>query len=53
MMAEKNMVEAVRDAMFEEMKRDPRIIVMGEDVEEGASSARRRGSSMGLRTLGA
>lgn len=34
-MAEKNMIEAVRDAMFEEMKRDPSIIVMGEDVEEG------------------
>jgi 2-oxoisovalerate dehydrogenase E1 component beta subunit len=29
------MVEAVRDAMFEEMKRDERIIVMGEDVGEG------------------
>ncbi len=34
-MAEKTMVEAVRDAMFEEMKRDERIIVMGEDVGEG------------------
>ncbi len=34
-MAEKTMVEAVREAMFEEMKRDERIIVMGEDVGEG------------------
>jgi 2-oxoisovalerate dehydrogenase E1 component beta subunit len=34
-MAEKTMVEAIRDAMYEEMKRDERIIVMGEDVEEG------------------
>jgi 2-oxoisovalerate dehydrogenase E1 component beta subunit len=34
-MAEKTMIEAVRDAMFEEMKRDERIIVMGEDVGEG------------------
>lgn len=34
-MAEKTMIEAVREAMFEEMKRDERIIVMGEDVEEG------------------
>ncbi|HET8945047.1 MAG TPA: alpha-ketoacid dehydrogenase subunit beta [Dehalococcoidia bacterium] len=34
-MAEKTMVEAVRDAMMEEMKRDERIIVMGEDVGEG------------------
>ncbi|MBI2914137.1 MAG: alpha-ketoacid dehydrogenase subunit beta [Chloroflexi bacterium] len=34
-MAEKTMVEAVRDAMSEEMKRDERIIVMGEDVGEG------------------
>ena len=34
-MAEKNMVEAVRDAMSEEMKRDPRVIVLGEDVANG------------------
>ncbi len=34
-MAEKTMVEAVRDAMSEEMKRDERVIVMGEDVGEG------------------
>jgi 2-oxoisovalerate dehydrogenase E1 component beta subunit len=34
-MAEKNMVEAIHDAMFEEMKRDERIIVLGEDVGEG------------------
>jgi pyruvate dehydrogenase E1 component beta subunit len=42
-MAEKTMVEAVRDAMFEEMKRDERIIVMGEDVGEGGFSGRRMG----------
>jgi len=34
-MAEKTMIEAVHDAMFEEMQRDERIIVMGEDVGEG------------------
>jgi 2-oxoisovalerate dehydrogenase E1 component beta subunit len=34
-MAEKTMVEAVRDAMFEEMKQDERIMIMGEDVGEG------------------
>src|SRR6476619_3979745 len=34
-MAEKTMLEAVHDAMFEEMKRDERIILMGEDVGEG------------------
>jgi 2-oxoisovalerate dehydrogenase E1 component beta subunit len=34
-MAEKTMVEAIRDAMFEEMKRDERVILMGEDVGEG------------------
>src|SRR5436309_13913169 len=34
-MDEKNMVEAIHGAMFEEMKRDDRIIVMGEDVGEG------------------
>ena len=34
-MAEKTMVEAVRDAMSEEMKRDERVILMGEDVEGG------------------
>jgi 2-oxoisovalerate dehydrogenase E1 component beta subunit len=34
-MTEKTMVEAVRDAMFEEMKRDERVILMGEDVGEG------------------
>jgi len=34
-MAERNMVEAVNDAMMEEMKRDPRVIIMGEDVGEG------------------
>lgn len=34
-MAEKTMLEAVHDAMFEEMKRDESIIVMGEDVGEG------------------
>src|SRR3990172_13226857 len=34
-MAEKTMIEAVRDAMFEEMKRDDRVVLMGEDVGEG------------------
>ena len=34
-MAEKNMVEAIHDAMFEEMKRDERVILMGEDVGQG------------------
>ena len=34
-MAEKTMIEAVRDAMQEEMKRDESIIVMGEDVGGG------------------
>ena len=34
-MAERNMVEAVNDAMMEEMRRDPRVIIMGEDVGEG------------------
>jgi 2-oxoisovalerate dehydrogenase E1 component beta subunit len=34
-MAEKNMVEAINEAMAEEMRRDPRVLVMGEDVGEG------------------
>src|SRR5207247_7782277 len=34
-MTEQTMVEANQEAMFEEMKRDDRIIVMGEDVGEG------------------
>ncbi len=34
-MAEKTMIEAVRDAMHLEMKRDQRVIVMGEDVGQG------------------
>lgn len=34
-MAEKNMIEAVHDAMFEEMRRDESVIVLGEDVGEG------------------
>lgn len=34
-MAEKTMVEAIRDGMFEEMQRDERVILMGEDVGEG------------------
>jgi len=34
-MAEKTMIEAVHDAMQEEMRRDRRVIVMGEDVGEG------------------
>ena len=31
-MAEKNVVQAVHDTMFEEMKRDDRVVVLGEDV---------------------
>src|SRR3989304_5739488 len=31
-MAVKTMIEAVRDALYEEMARDPSIIVLGEDV---------------------
>jgi 2-oxoisovalerate dehydrogenase E1 component beta subunit len=31
-MPTKSVLEAIRDGMFEEMKRDPRVIVMGEDV---------------------
>lgn len=31
-MPTKNVLEAVREAMYEEMKRDERVIVMGEDV---------------------
>jgi 2-oxoisovalerate dehydrogenase E1 component beta subunit len=34
-MAERTMVEAVHDAMLEEMRRDGRVIVMGEDVGQG------------------
>ena len=34
-MAVKRMIEAVREALFEEMRRDPSVIVLGEDV--GAS----------------
>lgn len=34
-MSEKTMVEAVLEAMRDEMKRDPRVLVMGEDVGEG------------------
>lgn len=34
-MAEVNMVEAVRDAIADEMRRDPSVLIMGEDVEEG------------------
>ena len=34
-MAEKTLIEAVHDAMWDEMKRDERIFVMGEDVGEG------------------
>jgi 2-oxoisovalerate dehydrogenase E1 component beta subunit len=29
------MIEAIRDGMFEEMKRDERVMLMGEDVGEG------------------
>ena len=34
-MPEVNMIEAVRDAMAEEMRRDPRIMILGEDVGQG------------------
>jgi 2-oxoisovalerate dehydrogenase E1 component beta subunit len=34
-MAEVNMLEAVREGIGEEMRRDPSVIIMGEDVEEG------------------
>ncbi len=34
-MAEKTMVEAVRDALSDEMKRDERVFVLGEDVGSG------------------
>lgn len=34
-MAEKTMIEAVHDAIQEEMRRDPSVIIMGEDVGEG------------------
>ncbi|HEY5639994.1 MAG TPA: alpha-ketoacid dehydrogenase subunit beta [Dehalococcoidia bacterium] len=34
-MAEKTMVEAVRDALSDEMKRDDRVFVLGEDVGGG------------------
>jgi 2-oxoisovalerate dehydrogenase E1 component beta subunit len=34
-MAEKTMIEAVHDAIRDEMTRDPSIIIMGEDVGEG------------------
>src|SRR3989337_4359901 len=42
-MAERNMVEAVNDAMMEEMRRDPGVIVMGEDVGEGGLSRAAQG----------
>ncbi|MEA2509097.1 MAG: 2-oxoisovalerate dehydrogenase component beta subunit [Actinomycetota bacterium] len=31
-MTEKNMVQTIRDTLFEEMKRDERVLVLGEDV---------------------
>ena len=31
-MAEKSYIEAIRDALFEEMTRDPAVFLMGEDV---------------------
>jgi 2-oxoisovalerate dehydrogenase E1 component beta subunit len=34
-MAERNMIEAVHDAIQDEMRRDSSIIIMGEDVGEG------------------
>jgi acetoin:2,6-dichlorophenolindophenol oxidoreductase subunit beta len=32
-MSRKNFLEAIRDAQFEEMRRDPRVFMMGEDLE--------------------
>jgi 2-oxoisovalerate dehydrogenase E1 component beta subunit len=34
-MATKTVLEALRDALHDEMQRDQRVLVMGEDVEEG------------------
>src|SRR4030067_2881665 len=34
-MATKTVIEALRDALHEEMQRDESVLVMGEDVEEG------------------
>jgi 2-oxoisovalerate dehydrogenase E1 component beta subunit len=34
-MATKTVIEALRDALHEEMQRDQRVLLMGEDVEEG------------------
>ncbi len=34
-MATKTVIEALRDALRDEMRRDERVLVMGEDVEEG------------------
>ena len=31
-MPERNLVQAVRDALYEEMERDQRVCVLGEDV---------------------
>lgn len=31
-MAEKNVVQTIHDTLFEEMKRDDRVLVLGEDV---------------------
>jgi len=31
-MAQLSMLQAIRDAQFEEMKRDPRVFLMGEDI---------------------
>src|SRR6185312_16282052 len=36
-MAKKNMLQAVNEALVEEMERDPRVILIGEDVEIGIS----------------
>ena len=32
-MAKKRYIQAVNDALFEEMERDPKVILFGEDVE--------------------
>ena len=32
-MAKKRLIQAINDALFEEMERDPKVILFGEDVE--------------------
>ena len=37
-MSKKSYREAIRDAIASEMRRDPRVILMGEDVAGGAGA---------------